>query len=166
MIGPILAEFEHEAAVTRRLLERVPEDRLDFKPHPKSSSLGTLVRHIANIPGYMEPVGLQDELNVKGGGPPPEEITSRDQLLARYDASVEKFLEVGRGLSDESLKQPWRLMNGDKVFFEVPRIAAVRSFILSHWIHHRGQLSVYLRLLDVPLPSIYGPSADENVFAS
>jgi len=161
----ILGEFEHEAATTRRLLERVPDDKFDWKPHPKSFSLLQLTTHLADMPGWMAVVGPQDDLDLASPSERPDPPKTTGELLARYDKNVEIFKTVGAEVAEDSLMDPWRLRSGDKVHFEIPRIASIRTFILNHFIHHRGQLSVYLRLLDVPLPSIYGPSADENVFA-
>ena len=160
----ILGEFEHEAATTRRLLERVPADKFDWKPHEKSFSLLQLTTHLADMPGWMATVGPKDELDLSTPVERPDPPKTTDELLARYDKNVETFKTIGAEVSDDSLMDPWRLRTGDKVHFEIPRVASIRTFILNHFIHHRGQLSVYLRLLDVPLPSIYGPSADENVF--
>lgn len=160
----ILGEFEHEAATTRRLLERVPADKFDWKPHEKSFSLLQLTTHLADMPGWMAVVGPKDELDLSTPMERPDPPKTTDELLARYDKNVETFKTIGAEVPDDSLMDPWRLRTGDKVHFEIPRVASIRSFILNHFIHHRGQLSVYLRLLDVPLPSIYGPTADENVF--
>lgn len=165
MIDAILAEFDYEAATTRRLLERVPEDKWDWKPHEKSFTLKQLTQHMAEMPGWMTAVAGQDDLDLGGEQPPRAEIRTRDELLALYDQNVAAFREAAPQATDDSMRKPWRLRNGEKVFFEVPRAGAIRTFILNHFIHHRGQLSVYLRLLDVAIPSIYGPSADDNVFA-
>lgn len=165
MIDAILAELDYEAATTRRLLERVPEDKWDWKPHEKSFTLKELTQHMAEMPGWMKAVAGQDDLDLGGEQPPRAEIRTRDELLALYDENVAAFREAAPQATDDAMRKPWRLRTGDKVHFEVPRAGAIRTFILNHLIHHRGQLSVYLRLLDVPIPSIYGPSADDNVFA-
>jgi len=164
IMDSILGEFDHEAATTRRLLERVPADKFDWKPHEKSFTLLQLTTHIADMPGWMGVVGPEDELDLATPMDRPAPPTSTEELLARYDANVETFRKVGAQVPDDTLMQPWRLRSGDTVHFEIPRIASIRTFILNHFIHHRGQLSVYLRLLDVPLPSIYGPTADDNSF--
>lgn len=164
MIDAVLAEFDHESATTRRLLERVPEEKFDWRPHEKSMSLLELTRHIAEMPGWMAAVGGKDELDMAAGGLERSEVGSRDELLAVFDRSVATFREGASALDDEALEKPWRLRTGDEIHFEIPRGAAIRTFIMSHLIHHRGQLSVYLRLLGVALPSIYGPSADEQGF--
>lgn len=164
MIDAVLAEFQHEAATTRRLLERVPEQKFDWKPHEKSMTLGQLTHHIAEMPGWMAVVGHQDELDMAQEQERPEPPTSTSQLLELYDQSVETFRQKAAGLSDGEMMKPWKLRSGEEIHFEIPRAAAVRTFILNHLVHHRGQLSVYLRLLEVPLPSIYGPTADDRSF--
>ena len=164
MIDAVLAEFDHEAATTRRLLERVPDDKFDWKPHQKSMTLHQLTTHLADMPSWMATVGPQEELDLSTPMDRPEPPRTTEELLSRYDQNVETFKKFAREVADEAMFQPWRLRTGDKVHFEIPRAAAIRTFILNHFVHHRGQLSVYLRLLNVPLPSIYGPSADENVF--
>ena len=166
MMQAVLAEFEHEAATTRRLLERVPDDKFDWKPHEKSMSLLQLTTHLADMPGWLAVVGPKDELDMATPMDRPEPPTTTEELLSRYDANVETFKTVGAQVPDDSLGDPWTLRTGDEVHFQIPRAASIRTFILNHFIHHRGQLSVYLRLLDVPLPSIYGPSADEEGFGS
>lgn len=167
MSKAFLGEFDHEAGTTRRLLERVPDDKLDWAPHEKSMSLLELTRHMAEMPGWMRAVGGQDELDMEGFGDRPRPaIETTEDLLRVFDENVAIFRQEMEKLSDEDMMEPWRLRTGDRVHFEVPRVGAIRTFVMSHLIHHRGQLSVYLRILDVPLPSIYGPSADEDVFAA
>jgi uncharacterized damage-inducible protein DinB len=165
MIDAYLAEFDHEAATTRRLLERVPADKLGWKPHEKSMTLGQLANHLSQMPGWMEVIGGQDELDFSQGGPQPEPGDTPEAILESFDRSVETFKRIAPSVSDDAMGQSWKLRDGEKIFVDLPRAAAIRTFILNHVVHHRGQLSVYLRLLDVPLPSIYGPSADDNVFA-
>lgn len=165
MIDAYLAEFDHEAATTRRLLERVPADQLGWKPHEKSMTLGQLANHLSQMPGWMEVIGGQDELDFSQSGPQPEPGETPEAILENFDRSVETFKRIAPSVSDEAMGQSWKLRDGEKIFVDLPRAAAIRTFILNHVVHHRGQLSVYLRLLDVPLPSIYGPSADDNVFA-
>jgi uncharacterized damage-inducible protein DinB len=167
-VAAILGELEHENATTRRVLERVPDDKLSWRPHPKSMSLGELALHVAMSPGYIcEGWALQDNIDFgKGGGGKPPEPTSTKEILAAHDASVAKTKDALNKLGDEGLKQQWKAtMNGSPVF-DMPKGALVRSIVCNHQYHHRGQLSVYLRLLDVAVPSIYGPSADENPFAA
>lgn len=161
----ILPELDHEMATTRKLLERVPEERADWKPHPRSMSLGDLSAHLANIPfwGTMTMQVPELDLNPPGGpGFKSPTFESTRATLARFDENVRQAREAVAAASDQDFMVPWTLKNGGQAIFTLPRVAVVRSFVLSHMIHHRGQLSVYLRLNDVPVPSIYGPSADET----
>jgi uncharacterized damage-inducible protein DinB len=164
MTDAILKELNTEAATTRRVLERVPADKLDWKPHPKSMSLGELALHTAMVPGYISSWAKVDEFTFTGEKPPA--ATSTADILAAHDASAKQAKEIIGGLGDAGLAANWKAIAGGKTVFEMPKAALVRSIALNHWYHHRGQLSVYLRLLDVPVPSIYGPSADENPFAA
>jgi uncharacterized damage-inducible protein DinB len=160
----LLPEFDHEMATTRRLLERVPEAEFAWKPNDKSMALGQLAGHIANIPSWctatlgttvfdldMLPVDLRGKLP-----------TSRAALIEDFDAKVGNARNQLTATTDAELMTPWTLKKGGQEMFTLPRISAIRSFVMNHLIHHRGQLSVYLRLKDVPLPSIYGPTADEQ----
>ena len=158
-----LQEFDHEAKTTRRVLERVPADKFDWKPHPKSMSLGELAMHTAMTPGMICGWACEDEYNFKGDKTPVPASTA--EVVAAHDSSVTKYKEVLGQLGDTGLNRGWKGSAGGQTIFEMPKAALVRSIALNHWYHHRGQLSVYLRLLDVPVPSIYGPSADENPFA-
>lgn len=160
MMQAILGEFNHEAAITRKMLERVPEDRFDWQPHDKSFTLIRLAGHTARIPEWAGLVVGQDELDLGGDFTPPEAPTTRDDLLDLFERSAEVFKEALRDCTDEHLQGSWKLRRSDDVLFDLPRFAALRGFVLNHMIHHRGQLSVYLRLLDVPLPQVYGPTAD------
>lgn len=157
----LIAEFTHESATTRKLLERLPEDKLGWKPHAKSMSLGDLATHIAHIPEWSQTVVNDDAFDMGTSDMEVPKPDTRRGILDYFDKSVEGFKSVVSGKSDEQLFQPWKLLKDGQTVLELPRAACIRSFILSHGIHHRGQLSVYLRLNDVPLPSIYGPSADE-----
>jgi uncharacterized damage-inducible protein DinB len=159
----LLPEFDQEMAITRTLLERVPADRADWKPHPKSTALGALALHLATIPSLgMRAVTLTEvDMNPPGGAPPaPPRFESTEALLATFDANVEKTRAAIAAASDEELGVTWSLKNAGRTIFALPRAAVLRTMMMSHIVHHRGQLSVYLRLNDVPLPSIYGPSAD------
>jgi uncharacterized damage-inducible protein DinB len=161
----LAAELEHEARLTRNLLARVPDDKASWKPHPKSMSLGELAIHLANIESYGVPVATKPELDFRapdGVGVTRAAWTSRDEMLALFDRNVEASLRAVAALPDPRLREPWTLRAGESVVFTLPRIAAWRTFVMSHQIHHRGQLSVYLRLNDIPVPSIYGRSADEK----
>jgi uncharacterized damage-inducible protein DinB len=165
-IAAILGELDVENATTRRVLERVPSDKLTWKPHPKSMSLGELALHVAMTPGYItEGWACKDSIDFgKGGGGKPPEPTSTQDILAAHDESVKKTKSALAQIGDDGLRQQWTAtMNGATVF-NMPKAALVRSIVLNHTYHHRGQLSVYLRLLDVSVPSIYGPSADESPF--
>jgi uncharacterized damage-inducible protein DinB len=163
MSQAILQEFDREAATTRRVLERVPTDKLAWQPHAKSMSLGALALHTAMVPGHICNWARVDEFVFTGEKPPV--ANSTDEILAAHDAGVKQAKEIVAGLGDAGLAASWKASAGGKALFEMPKAALVRSIALNHWYHHRGQLSVYLRLLDVPVPSIYGPSADENPFA-
>jgi uncharacterized damage-inducible protein DinB len=160
----LLPEVEQEMATTRRVLERVPDDKLAWKPHDRSSSMGDLASHIVNMIKWTDVTMTQTEFDL--GSVPPEQMNqaakSRAELLAWFDAnaaSARKALEK----SDADYFVPWTLKQGDKVFFTMPRYTCVRSFFLNHVVHHRAQLSVYLRLNDIPVPAMYGPSADEGM---
>jgi uncharacterized damage-inducible protein DinB len=164
MTAALLQEFETEAGTTRRVLERIPADKLEWKPHPKSMSLGVLGLHVAASPGVI--CGWANEDVTQFKGEPSPAPTSTDQILAAHDASVTKSKDILGKLGDEGLKKMWSAKVGDNTLMTMPKAALVRAIVMNHWIHHRGQLSVYLRLLDVAVPSIYGPSADENPFAA
>ena len=165
-IAAILRELEQESATTRRVLERVPEEKLSWKPHPKSMTLGELALHVAQSPGYIASNWCLKEVVQFGGGGETPKPSSRQQILAAHDESAEKTKDVLTQLGDEGLHQMWRGEAGGVKVFEMPKAALVRSIVLNHTYHHRGQLSVYLRLLDVPVPAIYGPSADESPIAA
>ena len=164
MIQGLIQELEQEAQTTRRVLERVPDDRLDWKPHVKSMSLGQLALHVATTPGGVAAMSQQSPFAV------PEftqaSAKSASELVPALDQSVAQAREILRTLDDEALGKIWRLMDGDREIMALPVGALLRSIMLNHWYHHRGQLSVYLRQVGVPVPSIYGPSADENPFAA
>lgn len=159
-----LQEFDSEAKTTRRVLERVPADKFAWKPHEKSMSLGELAMHTAMTPGMICTWACQAETDFGAGDKPPV-ATSTADVVAAHDKSVAKMKETMGQLGDGGMMQGWKGTAGGKTLFEMPKVALIRSIALNHWYHHRGQLSVYLRLLDIPVPSIYGPSADENPFA-
>jgi uncharacterized damage-inducible protein DinB len=164
MTAALLQEFENEAGTTRRVLERIPADKLAWKPHPKSMSLGVLGLHVAASPGVI--CGWANEDITQFKGEPSPTPASTEEILSAHDASVKKSKEILTKLGDEGLKGMWSAKAGDNTLMTMPKAALVRAIVMNHWIHHRGQLSVYLRLLDVAVPSIYGPSADENPFAA
>jgi uncharacterized damage-inducible protein DinB len=158
------AEVKIEAATTRKLLERVPEDKLEWKPHEKSMGLGRLAGHVAELMSMYGAVLSADELDFAAGQYKPFAPSKSAELTETFDKNVAEALKLLANQSDEELQKVWRLRRGDQIFLEMPRKAALRTFAMNHLIHHRGQLSVYLRLLNVPVPSIYGPSADEPNF--
>jgi uncharacterized damage-inducible protein DinB len=159
----VLAELEQEAVSTRRVLERVPEDRLTWRPHPRSMSLGQLALHIATTPGGVARLAALDGAEAPQFNAPAAE--GKAAILGAHDESVRAAREFLRGLDDERAEAVWTMTRGGAPVFTVPRIELIRTIMLRHVYHHRGELCVYLRLLDVPVPAIYGPSADENPFA-
>lgn len=159
----MIGEFSHEAVTTRKMLERLPEDKMSWKPHDKSMTLGRLATHLAEIPEWAETIVDNESFDMASGEYQPKEHTTKEAVLKHFDECVEGFKKALSGKPDEHLFQNWKLVAGDKVIVEMPRIACLRAFVMSHGVHHRGQFSVYLRQQDVPLPSIYGPSADEGV---
>jgi uncharacterized damage-inducible protein DinB len=161
----ILPEFDHEMETTRKTLERVPEDKPDWKPHETSMTISRLAGHIAELVGFGALTLQGDSFDFAPGGKSqmqPTVMTSRKQLLDIFDKNVASARAAIAKASDEELQKVWALMNNGKTIFAMPRIAALRSMMLNHIIHHRGQLSVYLRMNKAPVPSIYGPSADEG----
>jgi uncharacterized damage-inducible protein DinB len=163
IVDSILMELNQEAATTRRVLERVPEKSLGWKPHPKSMSLGQLALHVATTPGGVARMVTGDAVELPQFTQPA--ATSTAELLAAFDSGIAQAKATLAAMDDARLMAPWSLKKGAQTLFTMPRLGVIRSIMLNHWYHHRGQLSVYLRSLDVPLPSIYGPSADENPFA-
>lgn len=161
----LLPEFEHEMANTRKTLERIPEDKFDWKPHEKSTAMQGLGTHLANIPTWAVHAIEKDELDIAPVGGPAfktEAATSVAEMLETFDKNVASARAAIESASDEHLFQSWTLLHGGKTILTMPRINLLRTFVISHTIHHRAQLGVYLRLNDVPVPSIYGPSADEG----
>jgi uncharacterized damage-inducible protein DinB len=163
IIDALLAELEQEAQTTRRVLERVPQEHLSWKPHPKSMSLGQLALHVATVPGNVAAGAAQDTI-----APSPfvfPEAATAAELVPTLTASVAQARAHLGGFNDAKMNATWRIMSGEREVMAMPRAAFVRAIMLNHWYHHRGQLLVYLRLLDLPVPSVYGPTADENPFA-
>jgi uncharacterized damage-inducible protein DinB len=156
----LLPEFDRECATTRRLLERVPDDALDWKPHEKSFSMQQLATHLTNIPSWVGSTLSQDALDLEAGFEAPPTGTGAD-LVRIFDTNVAAAHEALAAAGDEDLMKPWTLRSGETEHFTLPKAAVLRNFVLNHIIHHRAQLGVYLRLRDVPVPSVYGPSADE-----
>lgn len=164
LVDGLLQELEAEAQTTRRVLERVPGDQLSWRPHEKARTLGELAMHVAVVPGAVAELF---------GGPSPAQapqfqdpsLKSTAELIPALDQSIAKAKKTLGGMDDATILGTFRLMQGDREIFAVPRVALLRSVMLNHWYHHRGQLTMYLRQLGAPVPSIYGPSADENPFA-
>ena len=160
----LLQELEQEAQTTRRLLERVPDSRLSWRPHEKGRTLGDLAMHVAMVPGSVaEVVSKPSPMQAPDFADPPAPRTT-PELIKAFDESLAKAKRILGDMTDAAAAETWRLMRGDRELLATPRAAFMRTVMLNHWYHHRGQLSVYLRFLGVPLPSIYGPSADENPF--
>ncbi|MGB8510241.1 MAG: DinB family protein [Pyrinomonadaceae bacterium] len=162
----LLPEFEQEMAGTRKTLERVPWDKSDWKPHEKSSAMGSLATHLVNLPSWVPLTLSTDSFDVAPPDAPPfqtPQVGSSVEALKLFDENVAAARAAIVGASDEQLMQPWTLLSGGKTVMTMPRAAVLRGFVMNHNIHHRAQLGVYLRLNDVPVPSIYGPSADETI---
>ena len=159
----LLAEFDMEMASTRKALERIPTDRLSWRPHEKSFPLGALAGHLAELPGWAKSTLEASELVLRGPfeRTPPE---STDQILTSFDRNVAAARALLAATNDAALAEDWTLKLEERTLFTMPRTQVLRGFVLNHTIHHRGQLTVYLRLLDVPVPAIYGPTADEKGF--
>jgi uncharacterized damage-inducible protein DinB len=157
----LLPEFDEEMKSTRKLLARLPEDKLEYQPHAKSMKLGRLAAHVAEMPGWIAALPKQDKLEI----PPdwkPAMATSREQLLGFFDDNVAKGHAALAAMSDEEFAEPWSLIFNGHTAFTMPKIAVVRSVIMNHVIHHRAQLGVYFRMNDVAIPGMYGPSADDK----
>ena len=163
LVDSILMEIDQEAQTTKRVLDRIPEDKLAWKPHPKSFSPGQLALHIASVPGSVTAAAVPDKMEAPSFSQP--EPKSRQEVLETFAKSLESAKDTLKKMDDARLNSTWSLTKNGKVLMSVPRIAFLRSVLMNHNYHHRGQLSVYLRMLDVSVPSIYGPSADENPFA-
>jgi uncharacterized damage-inducible protein DinB len=159
-----MKEIDQEAIITRRVLERVPPDKLSWKPHPKSMSVGQLALHIATIPGGISRLAQLDEFDASAANFDPPAPNDAPEILTALGAILQTVKEYLEGVTEPGAVGNWRLTYQGKEVFLIPRVALLRTIMLNHWYHHRGQLSVYLRLLDVPVPVIYGRSADENPF--
>ena len=157
----ILPEFDHEMATTRITLERAPNDKFDYRPHPKSMALRGLVSHLSHIPYWAVMTIRHDRLDL-AANPPMPGVANVEQALAEFDQNVAQAREAISACSDEEWLQPWTLAMGEKAIMTLPKIAVIRSFVMNHNIHHRAQLGVYYRLNDISVPSVYGPSADEG----
>lgn len=158
------AELKQEAISTRKMLERIPGEQFQYKPHEKSMPLLGLATHIPDMIGWVDATINHDELDFEKHDFTPKEFSDASELVAYFDNNLSTALEVLSSVSNEAMMQSWRLRNGEKILLELPKAAVMRSMVMNHFIHHRGQLAVYLRMLDIPVPSIYGPSADEQIF--
>ena len=164
MVEFLVGEFDHECASTRKVLDRVPEAHVEWQPHPKSKPLGELANHIAGLPVWAGRVLPQSEYDFMAPGAPTPGMQpweSKSALMAKFDKNVADARAIMRATTDAQMMEPFSLKRAGDVIFTLPKVAALRSMVFSHTIHHRGQLTVYLRLKDVPLPGIYGPTADE-----
>lgn len=163
-LSPMLQEFHRESHITRRVLDRVPADNLTWAPHPKSMTIGKLAHHIASVPAGISRIAQNDVHEIDPAAFAAQQPKDKKEILDTFEDSVkiaEQFIE---GLTESTATATWRLKANGQEILAIPRVELVRNIMLNHWYHHRGQLSVYLRLLEVPVPSIYGPSADENPF--
>lgn len=156
----LIAELKQEAIATRKMLELVPLEKSDWKPHEKSMSLGRLTSHVAELPTWISYTADQDELDFKKIDYKPFVPESNSDLLSFFDKNVENAVKSLENCSDEDMKKNWTLRSGEQIFFTLPKVGVMRSMNMNHMIHHRGQLSVYLRLLNIALPGVYGPTAD------
>jgi uncharacterized damage-inducible protein DinB len=163
MIDTLVKELMEEGATTRRALERVPAGKMDWRPHPRARTLGELAAHIATLPGNIAEMATLDTFDASSIAEPRP--VAAGELPATLDASLATARAALSRLGDERLAETWRMVAGGTTLVSMPKAALLRTVMLNHWYHHRGQLTVYLRELDVPVPSIYGPSADENPFA-
>lgn len=161
MSEPLVMELEQEAQSTRKMLERLPADKLTWKPHEKSMTLGRLAMHLAEIPGWVNATLLADELDFEKMDYKPVEAASSEEAVKKFDETLAAAIETLKKTDDAEMMKNWTMRSGDQVYFTMPKIAVLRGFVYSHLVHHRGQMSVYLRLLDVPVPGSYGPSADD-----
>jgi uncharacterized damage-inducible protein DinB len=159
----LLPEFDQEMAGTRTVLQRIPMDNYDWKPHTKSFNMGKLATHVAHLPGWATMTVATNELDLSQPFEQPQPKTT-EELLALFEQTSAEARKALEGVSDEELMKPWTLRMGDRTIFTMPKIAVIRGMVMNHIIHHRAQLTVYLRLNDVPVPGLYGPSADDNAF--
>lgn len=158
----LLPEFDHETTMTRVVLERLPEAAFDWRPHPKSYTLGGLATHLAQIPHWGTSILTKDFYDL-ASSTTREPLTSLKAVLETFDGHVREVRSALVGLTDGQLLQPWALRRAEKIVLSMPRVSALRGFVVRHLVHHRGQMTVYLRLNGVPLPPLYGPTADETM---
>lgn len=156
-----IAELKHEAAASKRMLERVPEDKFGWKPHEKSMSLGRLATHVAELPGFLNSILTIDDFDFTKGHYKASQAETPEELMNVFQQKLDEVVQTLQNTSDEKMQANFTLRSGEYIIATVPRVVAVRSMAMNHLIHHRGQIAVYLRLLDIPVPGLYGPSADE-----
>lgn len=161
LVDALLPEFDHEMTVTRKVLERVPDGQFDWKPHQKSMSLGQLAQHVATIPTWGKVAMSQPEFDL-ASNPQADQLPTRAEILSLFDRNVSDARATLAGKGDGEMMAAWALKRGGHTIFSMPKASVWRSFVMNHLIHHRAQLGVYLRMHDIPLPSVYGPSADEG----
>jgi uncharacterized damage-inducible protein DinB len=161
MAQAILPEFDREMATTRKMLERFPEDKVEWRPHETSMTLGRLAGHVSELAGWTIPTMTEDKLEMDPSSYNPSVVKSRAQALKQFDETVKTARAAIAGASDETFMKPWTFIAGGKTVFTIPKIAVYRSFVMNHMIHHRGQLAAFYRIVGVPVPSLYGPSKDE-----
>jgi len=164
LVDPLLMEFDREASTTRKLLERLPDEKLSWAPHPRSSTLAQLAKHLASLPDWAAGALLGDGFDLGTAPSPGEPPKSTAEIVDAFDRNVGKAKAALARLDDARASAAWTLSMNGRTLVQMPRVAFVRTLLLNHSVHHRGQLSVYLRLLDVPVPPMYGPTADENPF--
>ncbi len=160
----MIPEFDHEMANTRKTLERVPDDKFDWKAHEKSFSIGTVSTHLSNLPSWVNVALGMDEFDMAPNGQPvkTQPLHSRQEVLEAFDKNIAEARKALEAETDEHILQLWKLKSNGYEILAMPRVAVLRSFVMNHIVHHRAQLTVYLRLNDIPVPSLYGPSADEQ----
>ena len=162
-LGQILsAELKYEAISTRKMLERIPNEKLAWKPHEKSMTLERIAGHLVEMVGWTKETLTRDEIDFSKSYA-VKDYADIAEMVADFDKVVAESLEILGSVSDETMSENWSLRNGEEIYFTMPKIAVMRSYVMNHIIHHRGQLSVYLRMLDIPVPSVYGPTADDKM---
>jgi len=159
----LITELKHESVNTRKMLERVPTDKLDWLPHAKSMKLGRLAKHIADLPIWVERILNADEFNFATANFNRQPAASTEDILKLFDERLASAIKTLELTTDETFNAIWTVYRGEQLMFQLPKKVALRNFAFNHIYHHRGQMSVYLRLLDVPVPGMYGPSADETI---
>jgi len=162
LAAALIGELQQEAATTRKCLERIPAETFDYKPHEKSMTMRSLAVHVAEMTGWTIETVNKTELDFATMDYKPFEPATTAELVEYFDKILAEAIESLKGASDESMMEDWTLRNGDTVYFTMPRIQVLRGMVFNHIVHHRGQLSVYMRLNDIPVPALYGPSADEG----